>query len=174
MNTIETILSRRSVRQFTDEKIDRDIINEILKCGMSGPTAGNARPWSFIVVDDRDELEKWSQSSGRAGEIIRRSAFSVLILGDLDRAFKRAPEFWIIDGSIAGQNMILAAKDKGIGSVWLGVWPQQEKIEGHRNYFGLPETKVPHSVIAFGYHAEDNSDKPHLDYEESQVHFNKW
>ncbi len=174
MNTVETILARRSVRKYADEKVDREIIEEILKCGMSGPTAVNARPWSFIVVDDREELGKWADAAGRAGDIIRSSAFSTLIIGDLERAFKRAPEYWIIDGAISGQNMILAARDNGIGSVWLGVWPQQDKIEAHKAYFHLPEDKIPHSVIAFGYPAEDDSDKPHMDYEKSRVHFNKW
>ena len=105
--------------------------------------------------------------------MIEQSALSILICADGERSFKRAPEFWIINGSIAGQNMILAANDKGIGSVWLGVWPQEEKIEAQKEYFQLPETVTPHSIIAFGYSAEEN-DRPHPDYEEDRVHRNQW
>lgn len=174
MNTVETILSRRSVRKYTDKPISEEDVHTILRCAMSGPSAVNARDWNFIVVNDKNELQKWSEASGRAGKIMGNAAMCVLITGDLNRAFLRAPEYWVINGAIAGQNMVLAAKSLGIGSVWLGIWPQMDKVEVQKNYFNLPEDQIPHSIIAFGYPEDENSDQPHPDYEESQVHFNKW
>ncbi|MBE6116867.1 MAG: nitroreductase family protein [Erysipelotrichaceae bacterium] len=172
--TVNAILKRRSIRKFTEQIVDDETIRKVLACGMSGPSAVNARDWSFIVVNDREELKKWAaEACGRAGKIVEQSAFSVLICADLERSFKPAPEYWVINGSIAGQNMILAATDLGLGSVWLGIWPQQDKVDKQKSYFDLPETIQPHSIISFGYPAEEN-DKPHLDYEESRVHFNRW
>ncbi|MCD8068848.1 MAG: nitroreductase family protein, partial [Lachnospiraceae bacterium] len=81
--------------------------------------------------------------------------------------------YWVIDGAIAGQNKILAAEGLGIGSVWLGTWPQMDRVERQRELFSLPDTVIPHSVIAFGYPAEEKTGE-HPDYEESQVHFEKW
>ena len=107
-------------------------------------------------------------------QIVAGSAFSILICADGERAFSRAPEYWIINSSIAGQNMILAAESLGLGSVWLGIWPQQEKVQAQKVYFNLPESVTPHSIIAFGYPDEDKSSVPHKDYEEDRVHFNKW
>ncbi len=69
--------------------------------------------------------------------------------------------------------MILAAKDLGIGSVWLGTWPQMDRVKAQAEIFGLPETQVPHSIIAFGYPAEDPAVKG-PEYEEDRVHFEKW
>ncbi|MBR0136828.1 MAG: nitroreductase family protein [Erysipelotrichaceae bacterium] len=174
MSTVETILNRRSIRKFTDRKISEEDIRTILSCGMSGPSAVNARDWSFVVVDNKEEIKKWAEASGRAGRIIENSAMSILICADRNRSFKGAPDYCIINGSIAGQNMILAAAELGIGSVWLGIWPQQEKVETQTNYFHLPENIVPHSIIAFGYPDEDKSGLEHLDYEEDRVHRNKW
>ena len=173
MNTIDNILTRTSIRKYTDRPISEDDIRTILKAGMSGPTAVNARDWSFIVVTDREILAKMADTNGRPAQMLREAALGILICGDLERAFSRAPEFWVIDGSIAGQNMILAAKDLGIGSVWLGTWPMMDRVKAQAELFGLPETQVPHSIIAFGYPAEDPAVKG-PEYEEDRVHFNKW
>lgn len=174
MSTVETILNRRSIRKYTDQKISEEDIKTILSCAMSGPSAVNARDWSFIVVDDKEALAKWAQASGRAGKIMENSAMSILICADGERSFSRAPEYWIINGSIAGQNMILAAAELGIGSVWLGVWPQQDKVDLQKAYFNLPENIIPHSIISFGYPDEDKTGIPHKDYEEDRVHRNHW
>lgn len=173
MDTIQTIKKRISVRKYTEQRISDADIRTILEAGMSGPTAVNARPWSFIVVRDREMLNRMADTNGRAAEPLRGAAMGVLICGDLERAFPRAPEYWVVDCSIAAQNMILAAEELGIGSVWLGTWPQEEKIKGQAALFGLPETQIPHSIIAFGYPSEP-SDKVKQLYEEDRVHFEKW
>lgn len=174
MQTIETILSRRSIRKFTERPISEEDLKTILTCGMSGPSAVNARDWSFIVVNDKEKLADWANHSGRAGNIIGNASMAILVCADTARSFKGAPMYWAINGSIAAQNMILAATDLGIGSVWLGIWPQEEKVNTQKEYFSLPEEIIPHSIIAFGYPNEDKSGVPHKDYEEDRVHYNKW
>ena len=173
MSIKETVLSRRSVRRYTDQPIEEDKIHDILAAAMSGPSAVNARDWSFIVVTDKEALKNWANASGRAGKIIESSAMSILICADTERSFRHAPEYWVINGSIAGQNMVLTAWGEGIGSVWLGIWPQQDKVDAQKKYFDLPENIIPHSIIAFGY-PQEAGNTAHLDYEESRVHFNKW
>lgn len=173
MDAIQNMLARISVRQYSDQEITDDALHTILEAGMSGPSAVNARPWSFIVVRDRDMLNKMADGNGRAAEPLREAQVGILICGDLERAFKAAPDYWVVDGSIAAQNMILAANALGIGSVWLGTWPQQNKIDAQKALFNLPEHIVPHSIIAFGYPKED-SRKEKLLYEADRVHFEKW
>lgn len=173
MNTQQALRTRFSIRQFTDQPICEEDIHTILEAGMSGPTAVNARPWSFIVVRDKDTLNKMADCNGRAAEPLRRAAMGILICGDLSRAFDRAPDYWIVDASIAAQNMTLAAHDLGIGSVWLGTWPQENKVAAQKALFALPEHIVPHSILAFGYPAEAPSREKRL-YEEDRVHFEQW
>lgn len=105
---------------------------------------------------------------------LREAKLGILVCGDLERAFPRAKEYWVIDGAIAAQNMILAAESLRIGSVWLGTWPQMERVQAQRQLFQLPESIVPHSILSFGYPNEnpDKSDKP--DWEEDRVHFERW
>ena len=173
METLKNIRERISVRQFSDREIPDDVVHAILEAGMSGPTAVNARPWSFIVVRNPETLNAMADGNGRAANPLRGAKLGILVCGDLTRAIERAPEYWVIDAAIATQNMILAANDMGVGSVWIGTWPQQEKMTAQAALFTLPETQVPHSLIAFGYPAAP-SDKQKLLYEEDRVHFEKW
>ncbi len=173
MDAIQAIKTRISTRQYSDLPITDEALHTILEAGMSGPTAVNARPWSFIVVRDKDMLNKMADMNGRAAEPLRGAALGILVCGDLDRAFKPAPDYWVVDGSIAAQNMILAAHALDIGSVWLGTWPQENKIRAQQELFNLPEQIIPHSIIAFGYPKEEST-KEKLLYEADRVHFEKW
>lgn len=173
MDAIQAILTRISTRQFSGQSISDEALYTILEAGMSGPSAVNARPWSFIVVRDKAMLNSMADCNGRAAEPLRGADVGILICGDLERAFKGAPDYWVVDGSIAAQNMILAAHAMGIGSVWLGTWPQENKVAAQKELFQLPEHIVPHSIIAFGYPAQDST-KQKLLYEEDRVHFEKW
>lgn len=173
MDAMETLRTRISVRQYSEQEISDDALHAILEAGMSGPSAVNARPWSFIVVRDPETLGKMADANGRAAEPLRGAKLGILVCGDLERAYAGAPDYWVVDASIAAQNMILAAHAMGIGSVWLGTWPQQNKVDGQKALFALPEHIVPHSIIAFGYPKADNG-KEKLLYEPSRVHFEKW
>ena len=128
MNTLETIFTRKSVRQFKNQKVDEKDIKTILKAGMSGPTCVNSKDWSFIVVDDPEVLHKMYQANGVPAKPLLECAFAILICGDYSKAFKFSKDYFAVDGSIAGQNMILAAWSLGIGSVWLGTWPQMDRV----------------------------------------------
>ena len=173
MNTIDAIMTRTSIRKFTDQPVADEEIRTILKAGMSGPSCVNARDWSFIVVKDKEKLNQMADANGGPAKPLRKAAFGVLVCGDLSRAFPPAQDYWVIDGSIAAQNMILAAKDLGIGSVWLGTWPQMERVNAQAELFHLPEDQVPHSLIAFGYPDEAPEVKG-PEWEEDRVHFEEW
>lgn len=173
MDAIEAIMSRVSVRQYSDREISGDALQTILAAGMSGPSCVNARDWSFIVVRDRDTLNKMADANGRPAQPLRTAKLGILICGDLERAFKGAPDYWVVDGSIAAQNMILAAHALGIGSVWLGTWPQTDRVKAQSALFGLPETQIPHSIIAFGY-PEEEITREKLIFEPDRVHYEVW
>ena len=80
----------------------------------------------------------------------------------------------MIDGAIAAQNICLAAQELGLGAVWLGTWPQQDRVEAQKQLFALPESIVPHSIIALGY-PDINLTVPREErYEADRVHFERW
>ncbi len=138
MDALEAIFTRTSIRRFTGQAISREDTETILKAGMSGPVCVNARDWSFLAVQEPATLAKMADANGRPAEPLRRAALGILVCGDLERAFPPAKDYWVIDGAIAAQNMILAAKALGIGSVWLGTWPQMDRVQKLAELFRLP------------------------------------
>lgn len=174
MNTLDAILTRRSTRQFTDKPISRETLHKILDAAMSGPCCVNARDWSFWVVTDREMLIKMAEANGRPADPLKKAAAGILVCGDLDRAFPPAKDYWIIDGAIAAQNICLCAHELGIGSVWLGTWPQMDRVEHQKELFRLPDSIIPHSVIALGYPVSDLTAPRDSRYEENRVHWEQW
>ncbi len=173
MDAIKALMERVSTRKFSDRHIADEELKIILEAAMAGPSATNARPFAFIVVRDRQMLEKMADANMKYSEPLRGADVGILVCGDLERAYKAAPDFWVVDGSIAAQNMILAAHALGIGSCWLGTWPVEERINNHIELFNLPENIIPHSLIAFGYpEGEFRAQKDR--YEEDRVHYEKW
>lgn len=151
MNTTDCIRKRQSIRRFTNQPIDRETIDQILRAGMAGPSCVNARDWYFVAVTDPEVLQKMADANGAPARCLKHAPLGILVCGDLGRAFPPAKEYWVIDCSIACQNMILAARDLGIGSVWLGTWPQMERVQAQKELMHLPDHLIPHSIIAFGY-----------------------
>lgn len=174
METLETILKRRSIRKFRDQEIEDENLHKILEAAMSGPSCVNARDYSFIVVNDRETLNKMANANGRPAELLKEASVGILVCGDLDRAFKPAKDYWVIDASIAAENICLAATSLGIGSCWLGTWPQMDRVQNQIKLFDLPENIIPHSIIALGYPAEEIDKERDSRYEEDRVHMNKW
>lgn len=178
-DTLKTILTRRSIRRFADKPIPEAHIKTILQAGMSGPSCVNSRCWSFVVVKDKEKLLQMADANVKYADPLRGAALGILVCGDLSRTafFAASREFWVIDGAIAAQNMILAAESLGIGSCWLGTWPVEERVNNQAALFGLPEHIVPHSVIAFGYPAEGEAPGPRPgrpEFEEDRVHWEQW
>ena len=152
METMQNILTRRSVRKFADKPIEPDKLHTILEAAMSGPCAVNAREWAFIVVTDREKLAQMAEPNGRVARMLNQAAAAILVCGDLDRAFPPAPDFWVIDAAIAAQNMTLAANDLGIGSVWLGTWPDETRVKRQAapmSRVTLPALRNPPVVDSF-------------------------
>lgn len=174
MNALDMIFTRRSTRKFIDRPIEADKLHRMLEAAMSGPCCVNARDWAFVVVTDREKLNRMADANGAPARPLRSAAAAVLVCGDLSRAFPPAKDYWIIDGAIAAENLSLCAHALGIGSVWLGTWPQMDRVENQRRLFDLPDGIVPHSIVALGYPAEPLDAPRESRYEENRVHFNQW
>ena len=174
MNTLEAILTRRSCRKFSGKPIESETLHQLLEAAMSGPSCVNAKDWSCLVVNDPDKLAQIADANGRPAAPLRHAAAGILVCGDLDRAFRLAKDYWVIDGAIAAQNICLAAQELGLGAVWLGTWPQMDRVEAQQKLFDLPETIVPHSIIALGYPEADSTVPRESRYEDDRVHCDQW
>ena len=163
------IFKRRSIRKYTDKVMPEEIIEKLLRAGMAAPSAGNKQPWHFIVINDRnvlDEIPKFHPSS----QMLKEVNHAIVVCGDL--ALEKANGYWIQDCSAATQNMLLMATELGLGSVWLGVHPIEERVNGVRKLLGIPDGIMPLSVVAIGYPNEVKS--PVDRFDTTRIHHNRW
>jgi len=166
---MNAIFKRRSIRKYTDKVIPEEHIEQILKAAMAAPSAGNQQPWHFIVVDDKEilnEIPKYHQYA----KMLKEASHAIVVCGDLSR--QRYEGYWVQDCSAATQNILLMATELGIGSVWLGVYPDQDRIKALKELFELPENVVPLSIVSLGYPAESKG--PSNRFDTTRIHRNKW
>jgi len=169
MDAMDAILSRRSIRRYTTQSVSDDVVKELLEAGMSAPSAGNEQPWHFIVLTDRqilDEIPTFHPYS----RMLREAPLAILVCGDVQ--LQKYEGYWVQDCSAATENILIAVQAKGLGAVWLGVYPIEERVVGMRKLLGIPEHVIPFSLISIGYPAEQ---KPRADrYDLSRIRHNGW
>lgn len=169
METIQALLTRRSVRRYTSEPVTAEEQETILKAAMYAPSANNQQPWQFIVIDEREKLNKLTELHPYAKSLLE-APLAVLICGDLDQV--KSEGYWVQDCSAATQNLLLAAHGLGLGTVWLGVYPREARYKAIQEYLGLPETVIPFALIAVGHPAKPLPDADR--YKAERVHKNGW
>ena len=169
MEAMEAILTRRSIRRYTGQPVEMDTVYELLEAAMSAPSAGNEQPWQFVVVTERRLLNEIPKHHPHSS-MVPGAALAILVCGELKR--EKHPGFWVQDCAAATQNILLAAHARGLGAVWLGIHPRQERAETFGRLFGLPEDVVPLCLIAIGHPAEEKP--PSNRYDLARIHYNKW
>lgn len=152
MELNQVLLSRRSVRKFTNEAVSDADVETLMHAAMSGPSACNCMPWEFYAISNPEVLEKLR---GAAHYSRIEAPLAIVVVGNLTRALPRnlAP-FWVQDCSAATENILLQAVDLGLGTVWCGVHPQQRAEEKVSQALGLTEEQVPLNIIYVGHPAE--------------------
>ena len=166
---MDAILNRRSIRKYTSQSINNDEITKILEAGMCAPTAGNQRPWHFIVIRDKSTLITLSKLSQFSG-MLSQAAVAIVVCGDLD--YQKFEGYWVQDCSAATQNILTKVVDLGLGAVWLGVYPLEDRIEFVKETLSLPVNVLPLNVISIGHPAEEKNHPNRFD--ETRVHFDHW
>lgn len=128
---LECIITRASVRKYKAEPVNDSIITDILKAGMAAPTAANQQAWHFVVVTDQ-AIKDTITNAFQWTKMVRDCAFAVVVCGDMTKLFDGDREnggFWTLDCSTASENMLLAAHALGLGGVWCGIYPEEDRID---------------------------------------------
>ena len=167
---MNAIFTRRSVRKYQDRPVEAEKIDRLLRAAMQAPSAGNQQPWEFIVVQDRESLKKLSAMSPYAG-LLAKAPLAFVLLGNEKRV--KFHENWQQDLAAAAENLLLETAELGLGAVWLGVHPFEERIAHIRGQFALPPDFLPFAVIAAGYPADANANRFVDRYGADRVHFEK-
>jgi nitroreductase len=169
MPRTDPILSRRSIRRFTHEKIDEAQVRALLSAGMCAPSADDERPWHFVVVTDPSIRLTLSQVSAYT-YVVKDSPVAILVCGD--ESLQKQHGCWMLDCSAATENILLEANLIGLGAVWLGIYPVEGRIQKVRIVTGAPQHVVPFSIVAVGHPAERKY--PISRYDECRVHYEQW
>lgn len=169
MDVFIALHSRRSIRQYTDEKIPAENIRVLLDAAMAAPSAGNAQPWAFVVVDDPALLARIPDLHPYVG-MAAGAPLAVLVCGDLTA--EKYPGFWVQDCSAAVQNLLLAATGLGLGAVWTGLYPIEERIAKSCKLFSLPDHIMPLALVVVG-HTKVVAEKKSR-YDAAKIHHNSW
>jgi len=154
---IDNIMTRTSIRKYTNETVSKADVEKMLRAGMAAPTAVNKQPWHFVVVTDRAKLK---ELSGGRGKMLEQCALAIVVCGNMEKALTgKAQEYWVQDCSAATENILLAAHALGLGAVWTGCYPIEERVANVSKALKLPETIIPLCTIVIGHPAEQPTPK---------------
>ena len=162
---MDTIFKRISVRRYEDRPVEPEKIEQLLRAAMAAPSACNQQPWEFYVVTNREILRQLSQVQPYAG--MTASAPAAIV--SAYRADCYRPEYAQIDMSIAMENLWLETVNQGLGGVWLGIAPQEERMRAVEQVLGLPENVRAFAIFPYGYPAEERKQQDRFD--ESRIHY---
>ncbi len=166
---LDTIFNRRSIRRYQDRPVEDDKLRSILRAAMYAPSAGDRRPWHFIVVKDRGMIEQFMQLQPYS-KMLAQAPVLIVVCGDQGREI--APGYFMEDCAAAVQNLLLAAYELGLGACWLGIAPVRERMEPIGRLFGLPENIVAFCGVAVGY--PDETRQVPERFEEGRIHQDRW
>ena len=168
---IENIMTRTSVRSFTEQPVGRDTLDVLVKAGMAAPTAINSQPWAFVVVTEREVLD--SLMAVHPYSNLKTATAAIIVCGDMERTIEGSGrDYWIQDCSAATENILLAAHAYGLGAVWCGVYPNPDRIPGVKRVLALPDAIMPLNIITLGHPSSDNAPKDK--WNPSNVHYQRW
>lgn len=164
----DIIKDRRSIRRYTSEPVTDEQLRELLECAMLAPSAADRRTWRFIVITEREVLDRLSDNHPYA-KMLRQAPMCICVCG-IDNP--EVPGYYQQDCAAATMNILIAAKRMELGTCWMGVAPRPERMEAVRGILGIPEDVMPFNLIAVG-HPDEERPRPDR-WDETMIHKNKW
>jgi len=162
---MNSIFHRVSVRKFKNDPVKSVDVEWMMRAAMAAPSACNQQPWEFYVVRDAIVIKALSECSPYAG----CAAGAPLVIVPCYRTQGLiAPEFDLIDLSIASENILLQADSLGYGAVWLAIAPNEERMTNVIKVLHLPDTLKPFCLIPVGVPAEEHPQPNRFD--PSRIH----
>ena len=170
MQTFEAIFTRKSIREYKPQPVPDELVQEILEAAMQAPSAGNQQPWHFIVVTDRKQMDALADAMP-FGKMLHSAPLGIVVCADMKLEKYRG--FWVQDCSNATMNLLLAAHDRGLGAVWVGVYPVEDRVANLKQILGLPDSVIPLCVVPLGYPAS-TPEPAEKRYNAARLHHDRW
>lgn len=169
--SISCVLNRRSVRDFTGDTVSKEDVATLLRAGLYAPSAKNSQPWEFLVVQKRETLDALADIC-QYWKPLKKAPLAILVIVNPENYKGSAHEFFIQDCAACTQNILVAAEGLSLGGVWLGLYGEQERMQGVSELLGLPQDVFPFSLLAIGHPA--SHPHPHSSFDEDKIHYEKY
>ena len=150
--------------------VDEDSITDVLKAAMTGPSAGNTRPWEFIVIRDRNILSRIGEMRPYMKEMLEQVPVMIIVVFNEER--EKYLNRWIQDCSVVMQNILLAVHAKGFAGSWQEIYPEEKTMKGMHEILSLPDNVIPFAMVPIGEPDEEKDDRK--TFEEEIIHFDEW
>lgn len=165
---MEEIYKRRSIRKYTDKEISEEIMKKIIKAGMNAPSAHNLKPYDLVVVKNKETLKKLADTC-IFSKMLNNANAAIVVCSSADD--EKTP-YWQSDCGAVTENILLEATSLGIGTCWIGGYPDLEKTSKEKEILEIPENYQVFCIISMGYPAEER--KTNDNYYEEKVHYEKF
>lgn len=171
---IELLRRRRSIRSYTTDTVEPEMVRTLVEALLRAPTSRNLKPWSFIVVEDRDLLGKLSESKEHGSSFLRQAPLGIVICGD-----PRVSDVWTEDCSIAAILVQTVAQSLGLGSCWIQIRQRRHDENSTaddyiRNLLGIPEPVQVECIVAIGHPSIAREPVPASDLDYHKVKRNRF
>lgn len=167
---LDNIATRTSVRDYEARPVEKEKIEKMLRAAMAAPTAMNKQPWHFVVVDQRNVLDALAGTNPYA-KMLKKAPLAIVVCGNTDKMIEGGGrDFWIQDASAATENLLLAAHAMGLGAVWTGAYPSEERCISISKVLSLSDNLIPLNMIVVGYPAEQP--QPKQKFKEENISYN--
>lgn len=169
MDVMTAIMERRSVRSFTEQPVTDVQVEQILRAGMNAPSAGNAQPWEFVVIRNKETLTKITTINEYAA-FAPSASVGILACGNL--SLEKFKGYWVQDVSAAVENMLLAVHGLGLGAVWTGIYPMQDRVIAFQRLVNTPDEVIPLGLIVIGH--TQSMPQPVSRFKPERIHNDTW
>ncbi|MDE6269901.1 MAG: nitroreductase family protein [Muribaculaceae bacterium] len=170
----QLFIERHSIRRYTDQPVDADAVRLILQAALLSPSSKSKRPWQFVVVENRETLDRLATCKDFGTKPIATCAFAVTVVVDSNES-----DCFVEDASIAAAFMQLQATELGLGACWIQVrnrftadgTPAEDIV---RETLGIPEHLTVECIVTVGHKNEERRpvDPDKLLWE--KVHIESW
>lgn len=143
MQTFDTISKRTSARTYQAKSIDKILLEKLVDAGRRAPTARKVEPWEFIVVTNKERLEKLGEVVSPNGTFVKDAASCIVI-------YCKDTKYYLEDGCAATENILLTAADLGLGACWIA-GDKKPYAAQVAELFGVPDGLKLISLIALGW-----------------------
>lgn len=150
MEFIDVVKARKSVRSYSSKLVEEEKLTRILEAARKAPSWANRQCWSFIVVTDREKIEKLAV--GVINSWLKQAPVIIVACGNPKKSgFRNGMDYYLVDVAISMEHLILAAADLGLGTCWIGGFDEQKV----KSILGVPKNIKIVALTPIGYAASE-------------------